>query len=140
MILTGIARIGRDAEINYLANGTAVCNLSLVFNYGKKKDDGSRDSQWIDAALFGVRASKLHQYLLKGTQISVVMSDPHYSTFTKIDGTVLSKLVANVIDLEFVGSKELKPESPAPKYTPKLQVTRPFDELDELADLDNIPF
>ena len=115
MILTGIARLGRDAESRVLPSGTSVCNLALAFNYGQKRQDGMRETQWIDAALFGTRAEKLAQYLLKGTQVSVVLDDPHIQSFAKNDGTISSKLSATVLTLEFVGEtkKETKRQQSA---------------------------
>ena len=45
MILTGLARIGKDAELRYTASNEPVANLSLAFNYGRKGDDGKRPTQ-----------------------------------------------------------------------------------------------
>jgi len=36
MILTGLARLGRDAEIRFIPSGEAVCNLSLVARLQRK--------------------------------------------------------------------------------------------------------
>lgn len=104
MHLIGPARLGKDAELRFLADGTPVANLALAFNYGPKAADGKRATQWIDAALFGERAQKLAQYLLKGTQIDVHLSDPHIETYTARDGTQGSKLVARLSHVEFVGN------------------------------------
>lgn len=107
MILTGIARIGRDAEIRYTPNGDAVCNLSLAFAYGQRpKDGGYRPSQWIDASLWGKRAESLGSYLTKGTMVSVVLEDPHIEEFDTRDGRRGAKLAARVAALEFVGGGE----------------------------------
>ena len=35
-ILTGVFKIGRDAENRFLPNGEVVCNVSMVYNYGKR--------------------------------------------------------------------------------------------------------
>lgn len=104
MHLIGPARLGKDAELRFMADGTPVANLALAFNYGPKDAEGKRATQWIDAALFGDRAQKLQPYLLKGTQIDVHLSDPHIETYTARDGSQGSKLVARLSHLEFVGS------------------------------------
>ena len=39
MILTGLARIGKDAELRYTASNEPVANISLAFNYGRKGED-----------------------------------------------------------------------------------------------------
>jgi len=119
MNLIGLARLGRDIEIRHLADGTAVGNLSLAFNYGKKGKDGKRLSQWIDASIFGDRATKLAEYLVKGTQVFVVLSDPHIETYEKKDGGSGVKLAARVDSLEFASSssgdaQQSKPESKDP--------------------------
>lgn len=104
MILTGLARIGRDAELRYTGSNEAVCNISLAFNYGKKGSDGNRPSQWIEASLWGKRAEALAQYLLKGQQVDVVLSDPHIETYQGKNGEG-HKLVARVLEIELAGGK-----------------------------------
>lgn len=68
MILTGLARLGADAEVRYTQGGDPVANLSLAWNYGRKDDQGKRQSQWISSSLWGDRAVSLQQYLTKGTR------------------------------------------------------------------------
>src|SRR3546814_4735293 len=43
-ILTGLMRLGRDAELKYTAGGDAIANLALAYNYGKK-ENGKQPSQ-----------------------------------------------------------------------------------------------
>lgn len=105
MKLIGVGRIGQDAEVRHLQNGTAVVNLSLAFNYGKKGPDGKRPSQWVDAALFGERAESLVQYLTKGTSLFVDLRDVHVETFTKRDGSTGTKLTGTVDSLDFAGNR-----------------------------------
>jgi len=104
MILTALARLGRDPEVRYLSNGDAVMNLALAVNYGKKVD-GKRPTQWIDAALFGKRAESLAPYLSKGSLVFVVIDEPHIETYEGKNGTG-SKLVGRVSSLEFAGGNE----------------------------------
>lgn len=107
MHLIGVARLGRDAEVRFIpGDGTAVCNLSLAWNYGKKDGEGNRPTQWVDAALFGDRAEKLAQYLLKGTQVCVHLSDPRIEEYQKTGGGTGVKLVARVDHIEFVGGSQ----------------------------------
>ena len=106
MQLIGICRLGRNAEVKYTAAGKAVANLSLAFNYGMRDQEGKQPTQWIDASLWGDRAEKLAQYLLKGTQVYVILNDPHIENFTKRDGSAGSKVVAMVSHLEFAGPKQ----------------------------------
>lgn len=140
MILTGLARLGRDCEIKYLSDGTAVANLAIVFNYGRKGDDGNRPSQWIDAALFGKRAKSLAPYLLKGGLLDVVLQEPHIETFQRNDGSTGSKLVARVLDIELAGggqsSQPAQPQQQTRQQAPTQQAPR--DNFDDYND--DIPF
>jgi single-strand DNA-binding protein len=106
MILTGIARLGRDVEVRYLGDGTPVANLSLAFNYGKKDSDGRRPTTWVSASLWGERAEKLSEYLLKGTLLSVVCEDVHVEEYDKRDGGKGFNLKARVMKLDFAGGKK----------------------------------
>lgn len=147
MHLIGPARIGKDAVVRYLTDGTCVVNLALAFNHGKKGEDGKRPSQWVDAAFFGERAQKLAPYLLKGTQIDVHLSDPHIESYTANDGTQGSKLVARVTHVEFVGNapqqtgqqQQARPAPAAPRPPPAPQPqARPAPDFSDMDD--PIPF
>lgn len=111
--MIGLARLGRDAEVRHLQDGTAVANLALAFNYGKKVD-GKQPTQWVDAALFGKRAESLAQYLTKGTAIVATLSDVHIETFEKKDGVQGFALRARMDDMEFAGGAQQSERAPQP--------------------------
>lgn len=118
MILTGLARLGRDATLRRTPSGDAVLEMALAFNYGGKDASGNRPTQWIDATLWGKRAEALAPHLTKGSAIDVVIVEPHIETWTKKDQTTGFKLVGKVTELEFAGggSGDRKPAStPAPR-------------------------
>ena len=107
MILTGLCRLGRNAELRYLPDGTAVANLSLAYNYGKKDQEGKRPTMWLSATLWGERATKLAPYLLKGGLINVVMGDVHLETYEKRDqGGTGTALKGRIDTIEFASSKQ----------------------------------
>ena len=149
MILTGIARLGRDAEIRYLPDGKAVANLSLAYNHGKKDNEGKRETQWISASLWGERAEKLAEYLTKGTLLSVVLNEVYIETYDRKDGGTGTNLKGMISHLEFAGGKredgERPKEAPAERTTERKATPSPagakkplpggFDQMD-----DDIPF
>ena len=106
----GLMRLGRDAEVRRVGD-QQVANLSLAYNYGRKGEDGSRPTQWIDAALWGERAAALAPYLKKGTQHLFTLNDVHIETYTK-DGYEAFKLAATVADVE-LGSNGERQQAPA---------------------------
>lgn len=134
MIMTGIVRLGRDADVRHIASGEAVCKLSLVFNYGRKGSEGKQASQWLDASLWGKRAESLAPYLTKGSQLSVVLDEPHSEEYEGKNGKSW-KLVARVISIEFVGKKPADDNHDEPAESPKKPNGVPFDDLN-----DDIPF
>ena len=140
MILTGLARLGRDAELRYTQGGEPVATLALAFNYGQKDGSGSKPTQWIEATLYGKRAEALAQYLKKGAAVDVILADPHIDTWQKKDHTTGFKLVGKVIEIEFAGGGERRERSepdPAPAHSPRKPAgkTGSFDDLD-----DGVPF
>src|SRR6266404_818822 len=99
-ILSGLARIGRDAELRATA-GDSVANVSLAFSYGRKVD-GKRPTQWVDASIWGKRAEAIVPYLLKGAQIAVTLNDVHIETYQGKNGEAF-KLVGNITEIELAG-------------------------------------
>lgn len=103
MIITGLARLGRDAEVRHTPGGDIVANLSLAVSFGKRGPD--QPTQWIDGSMWGKRAEAVSPYLKKGTLIYFVAEDPHIEEFSRRDGTRGAKLVARVSSVEFAGGK-----------------------------------
>ena len=110
--LSGVFRLGRDAEVKFIKSGDAVASLALAYNYGKKDDQGNRPSQWIEAAIWGKRAEALAPYLKKGGQVYVLMTEPHIETYQKNDGGQGFKLVARVLDVELIGGQNQNGQQP----------------------------
>ena len=122
--LTGVFRIGRNAEIRHTSGGDSVANLSLAYSYGKKGSDGNRPAQWVDGSLWGKRADALVEYLVKGQQIFAVISDIHVEEYKKNDGSIGVKLTGSIGEIELVGSKTEKTDKPAAKPS------KEFDDTD----------
>ncbi len=135
--ISGLFRIGKDAEVRFTQGGEPVASLSLAFNYYDKNADKNRASQWIDAALWGKRAESLAPYLLKGGIVYATIQDPHIETYEGKNGTG-HKLVGKIGDIELAGGKaeggdHRQDSKPANKPSGKPAAS--FDD-----DLDSIPF
>lgn len=137
-ILTGPVRLGRDASLRYMGDGTPVLNLALAYSWGTKDGGGKRPTQWVDAALFGKRAEALAPHLTKGTAVDVVLDDVRLDEWTRQDGTPgKPKLVGRVVLLEFAGRGNAAgpaPAAAAPAPPPAA------DPADSGFDSDDIPF
>jgi single-strand DNA-binding protein len=144
-ILTGVFRLGRDAEVRSIPSGDQVTTLSLAYNFGKKDQTGKRPTQWVDAALWGERGPKLQEWLVQGAQIHAVLEEVRIEEFKKRDGSPGTKLSARVASLEFVSApkgdnSQQRPSTPqARPANPSLKQTvsagSGFDDMD-----DDIPF
>lgn len=143
--LFGVMRIGRDVEVRQTPSGESVANITMAYNYGKKGSDGNKQTEWIEAALWGKRAEGLAQYLVKGQQIAVTINDPHVETFQKKDGSTGVKVVGSISEIELVGGKpagsapreESRPaRQPAARPAPARAA--PAGAFDDMAD--DIPF
>lgn len=141
---SGLARIGRDVELKRTSDNTAYCQVSLAVNYMHKRE---KCTQWIDGTLWGQRAESLAQWLSKGNQVVVYLSDLHEEKFTKADGTPGAKLAARIDDIELTDRKDAgQGQAPVQAAPPRQQAApapRPqaapaasgFDAMD-----DDIPF
>ena len=147
MDMIGMARLGRDAEIRRLNDGTAVANLSLVFNYGKKDDEGKQASQWVDASIWGKMAEALAPYLTKGSQHYFHLEEPHQEEWEGRESSGV-KIVARVLKVTLgprqssgEGGQRAPSPAPAPRAAaPRAPAPAPkpaqgFDDMD-----DDIPF
>jgi single-strand DNA-binding protein len=116
----GLARLGRDAELRYMPDGTPVANLALAVNYGKRGEDGNRPTQWIDASLWGKAAESLAEFMVKGSLHCFTLSDIHIETYEGRNGTGY-KLVARVDGVE-LGPRPNEPQgqqAPAQRQAPQ---------------------
>lgn len=142
--------MGRDAEIRYLPDGTAVANLSLAVNYFSKDAKNNRATQWIDATLWGKQAEALAQYMVKGSVHCFALSDLHMQEWESQNGSGV-KLVARVDSIELEPRQNAgggDGSAPAPRAAaPRPAAAQParqapaqrpasgFDDMD-----DDIPF
>jgi single-strand DNA-binding protein len=123
-----LCRVGRDTELRYTPNGKAVCNIALAYDIGF--GDNKR-TQWIDGALWEKRAEAMAQYLKKGTQVYVVMTDLEAEAYLK-NGEAVGKLKGRVVEIKFAGPK------PEPSAVTPAQ-SRPQPAQDDYDDSD-VPF
>jgi single-strand DNA-binding protein len=137
-------RVGRDTELRYNSDGTAVADVAIACNYGRKNSEGKQPTQWVKATLWGKQAEGLAQYLTKGKGVVALLSDLHVRTFDKSDGTQGVSLDGRVDSIEFTGAgprEEGSAPAPAPRPAAKpaaKTAPRPstgFDDMD-----DDIPF
>lgn len=71
--VTLVGNLGRDPELRYTANGSAVCNLSVATNEVWKDNTGEQRKRttWWRVAVWGKQAESCSEYLNKGRPVLV---------------------------------------------------------------------
>jgi len=72
--VTLIGNVGQDAEIRYMPNGDAACNLSLATSRSwkdKASGDKVEETEWHRLSFFGRLAEVVGEYVKKGSSIYV---------------------------------------------------------------------
>jgi single-strand DNA-binding protein len=97
--LSGIVRLSKDAELRFLADGTAVAqlNMALQSGYGEKAV-----TTWLIGNMFGKRAETLSPMLKKGQQVGIV-GELTNRKYTAKDGTDKYSLEVRLTDITLLG-------------------------------------
>ncbi|MBA4179931.1 MAG: single-stranded DNA-binding protein [Anaerolinea sp.] len=68
-----IGNAGKDAELRYLANGTAQAKFSLAVNRNFKAADGEwkEETEWFNIVVWAALAERISQSVTKGKQLYV---------------------------------------------------------------------
>jgi len=124
-----IGNLGRDPEMNYTPDGTAVCKFSIaVSKISGKGAEKSETTTWYNVTAWRNLAEMLSTHLKKGQQV-FVQGDLNVRQYTTKDGRDGTSLDVTVEKFQFVGKKE---ESTA--------TTQRSNTDDPLGDLEDHPF
>ncbi|MCO6509233.1 MAG: single-stranded DNA-binding protein [Aridibacter famidurans] len=99
-----VGNLGRDPELRYTPQGTAVCNFSMATN--EKRRDKSGELQdittWFRVTLWGRQAENASKYLQKGSQV-YIEGRLRIDEWTDRDGNTRQTLDVNASDMQFLG-------------------------------------
>ena len=103
-IVALVGRLTRDAEIAYLASGTAAVTLAVAVNRSRREGDQFvSEVNYFDLVYYGKSAEAVKQYLTKGKQIAV-QGSLKQDRWEK-DGQKFSKVRVIVNSLELLGGR-----------------------------------
>jgi single-strand DNA-binding protein len=123
-----LGNLGRDPEMNYTPDGTAVCKFSIaVSKVTGKGTDRHETTTWYNVVAWRNLAEMLSTHLKKGQQV-FVQGDLNVRQYTTKDGREGTSLDVTVEKFQFVGRKE---ESAA---TAGRTASAPDDPLGEIDD------
>src|SRR5258708_1492350 len=112
-IITAVGRVGKDAELRTLPNGTTkVSNFSLAADGSRKGQYGKLDTPWFSIPLFGTPAEPASQCITKG-KVVAVSGEVSAGTFTHNNQTKVD-LRSNGDKVKLLGGGGESKPKPAP--------------------------
>ena len=116
-----LGNVGQDAE---LKNQWLNFSLATSKKIKASQTDWRTDTQWHRCKMWGERAQKLQQYILKGTKL-LVEGEVQYSEYTKKDDTKGYSTDIFVHNVEFASKAQQNP-------TQQSSGAAEFDDSEEL--------
>ncbi len=144
--ITLIGNLGRDPELRYTPQGTAVCDFSVAVNDRKRDKAGEWQdvTTWFKITFWGKQAENASKYLTKGRQ-AYIEGRLQVEEWTDRDGNNRYTLAVQGSDIQFLGDgrgesggeHQAAPES---SYTPNESSNADFSGQAPAATDDDIPF
>jgi single-strand DNA-binding protein len=101
-----VGYLGRDPEIRYTPQGTAVCNFSIATTEKRKDRSGELQDHttWFRVTAWGQQAENANQYLAKGRQV-YVEGRLRQEEYTDREGILRTSLSVTATDIYFLDSR-----------------------------------
>lgn len=101
-----VGNLGRDPELKYTTQGTAVCNFTMATNEKRKDKTGEMQdvTTWFRVTLWSRLAETASQYLTKGKQV-YIEGRLRVDEWTDRDGKARYTLDVQATDLQFIGAR-----------------------------------
>ena len=110
-----VGRLGRDPEMRYLPDGTAVTNLNVATDRrwtDKNTGQPVEETTWFRVSVWGRQGESANQYLSKGRMVLVegyLKPDPQTGSpriYTRQDGTAGSSFEMTADVVRFLGGRD----------------------------------
>ena len=106
--VTILGNTGRDVELRYTPQGTAVANFSVASNTVRNTPEGQKKkTDWYNVSAFGRQAETLARYQTKGSQI-LVRGKLNLSAWQTREGEPRVNADVLLQDFEFAGTNPAK--------------------------------
>ncbi len=105
--ITIVGYLGRDPEIRYTPEGTAVCNVSVATTERRKNITGKYEDHttWFRVTFWNRQAELANEYLAKGRQV-YVEGRLRQEEYTDREGNRRTSLEVNATEMQFLGRRE----------------------------------
>lgn len=107
-----MGNLGRDPELRYTPQGTAVCDFSIAVNEKKRDKAGELQdiTMWFRVTTWGKQAENASKYLTKGGQV-FIEGRLSVGEWTDRDGNNRQTLEVNASDMHFIGGNRSEEHS-----------------------------
>ena len=106
-------RMGRDAELAFTPNGTAVLKFSVANNQRERVNgEFANVTTWYNVTVWGQQAQNLATYLTKGKTV-FVSGTPKTSLYKRNDGTDAISNDISATSVNIIGDVAARPANPA---------------------------
>jgi single-strand DNA-binding protein len=104
--ITIVGYLGRDPELRYTPQGTAVCNMSIATTEKRRDASGETEEHtiWFRVTAWGRQAELAAEYLAKGRQV-YVEGRLRREEYTDRGGIQRTSLEVNASDIQFLGQR-----------------------------------
>ncbi|MFY9609008.1 MAG: single-stranded DNA-binding protein [Blastocatellia bacterium] len=139
VILVGY--LGRDPELRYTPEGTAVCNFSMATTERRKAKSGEFQdvTTWFRVTLWRRQAEVASQYLSKGRQV-YIEGRLSLTEYQDRDGNTRTSLEVQGSDIQFIGSRGEESGSREPRTEASASASAAAPAPDAAVTEDDIPF
>lgn len=98
-----VGNLGRDPELRYTPQGTAVCSFSMATNERRRDKVGEFQdiTTWFRVTLWGKQAETASKYLTKGSPV-YIEGRLRIEEWTDRDGQTRQSLEVNATDMQFI--------------------------------------
>lgn len=98
-----IGNLGRDPELSYTPQGTAVCKFSVATNERRRDKAGEQQdiTTWFRVSAWGKQAENVSRYLTKGRKV-YVEGRLHVEEWTDREGKARQSLEVNASEVQFI--------------------------------------
>lgn len=129
-----IGRLGADAEVKTLQNGSKVMELRIAVDMSYRNKDGEKVDRtvWVKATQWNVKDNAtIQNYLKKGGQI-YVEGEPSANGYTNKDGAVVANLELKITNIQLLGGKVDQAPAPEAQKAVPMPTAATEDEPDDL--------
>jgi single-strand DNA-binding protein len=104
--ITIVGYLGRDPELRYTPQGTAVCKLSVATTERRKNVAGQPEEHttWFRVTVWGRQAELANEYLARGRQL-YLEGRLRLEEYTDRDGNLRISPEVNATDIQFLGQR-----------------------------------